>query len=186
MNSLGVSLPLELVRSFSTTSRPALRAAACGGRPRPATTAGRPTHHRGTSASATADAERRPDKHHRRHSKHKLLNRPGALAGQQHEVDQHEKRDDYQEDGTYQRVHGGDANRPIRRRKRQSCSLGLMILVTAARPWRLPTRLVVTEDGPHPSPELVTVAAPPEPGSFSPAVPSACPIMGRAGAASDR
>jgi len=25
-----------LVRSFSTTSRPALRAAACGGRPRPA------------------------------------------------------------------------------------------------------------------------------------------------------
>src|SRR5215218_5503289 len=32
-----------VVRSFSTTSRPALRAAACGGRPRPATTLWMPT-----------------------------------------------------------------------------------------------------------------------------------------------
>ena len=38
-----------LVRSFSTTSRPALRAAACGGRPRP----GRPTPGR---RAATAGA----------------------------------------------------------------------------------------------------------------------------------
>ena len=40
----------EPVRSFSTNSRPALRAAACGGRPRPATTrrepGHRPHHHR--------------------------------------------------------------------------------------------------------------------------------------------
>jgi hypothetical protein len=50
----------------------------------------------------------------------------------------------------------------------------------------LPTRLVVTEDEPHPSPELVTVAAPPEPGWFSPAMPSACPTVGRGGAANDR
>ena len=50
----------------------------------------------------------------------------------------------------------------------------------------LPTRLVVTEDEPHPSPELVTVAAPSEPGSFPPAVPSTCPSLGRAGAANER
>jgi hypothetical protein len=33
---------------------------------------------------------------------------------------------------------------------------------------------------------MVTVAGPPEPGSFTPAVPSACPTVGRAGAANDR
>jgi hypothetical protein len=52
---------------------------------------------------------------------------------------------------------------------------------------RFPTRLVVTEDEPHPSPELVTVAAPPEPGSFltGRALPVR-PSVGRAGAADDR
>ena len=38
----------------------------------------------------------------------------------------------------------------------------------------LPTRLVVTEDEPHPSPELVDFAATLEPGSSSPAMPSTC------------
>jgi len=41
--------------------------------------------------------------------------------------------------------------------------------------WRLATRQVVTQDGPHPLVELVTIAATPEPGSTSPAVPSAYP-----------
>jgi hypothetical protein len=39
----------------------------------------------------------------------------------------------------------------------------------------LPTRQVVTEDEPQPPAELVALAVTPEPGSFSPAVPSACP-----------
>ena len=39
----------------------------------------------------------------------------------------------------------------------------------------LPTRQVVTEDGPHPPVELVTIAATLERGWSSPAVPSACP-----------
>jgi hypothetical protein len=47
----------------------------------------------------------------------------------------------------------------------------------------LPTRLTATEDGPHSSPELVTVATRLRATSYSPAVPSACPTVGRAGAA---
>src|SRR4029453_11050503 len=39
----------------------------------------------------------------------------------------------------------------------------------------LPTMQVVIVDESHPPVELVTVAAPPEPRSSSPAVPSACP-----------
>jgi hypothetical protein len=45
---------------------------------------------------------------------------------------------------------------------------------TAARLQQLPMKQVVTLDGSHPPVELVTVAAPPEPRWFSPAVPSAC------------
>jgi hypothetical protein len=40
---------------------------------------------------------------------------------------------------------------------------------------RLPMRQVVTEDGPHPPVQVVTIAATAEPGSSSPVVPSACP-----------
>jgi hypothetical protein len=39
----------------------------------------------------------------------------------------------------------------------------------------LPTRHVVIVDGPHSLAELVTIAAPPEPGSSSPAVPPTFP-----------
>ena len=49
-------------------------------------------------------------------------------------------------------------------------------------PDDLPTRLVVTEEGPDPSPELATNAATLQPSSSAPAVPSACPTVGRAGA----
>jgi hypothetical protein len=54
---------------------------------------------------------------------------------------------------------------------------------TAAAPSSedLPTRLVVTENQPCPSPELVTIAATLRHTSSSPAVPSACPTVSRAG-----
>jgi hypothetical protein len=118
--SSGRSIRRSLCRSLwlVTTSLTLPQGRPCGRPPAAAvlgrqTTAGRPADHRGPSASATANAKRRPNKQHRRQSKHKLLDRSGALAGQEHEVDQHEERDDYQEDGTYQRVHGSDRNRPF-------------------------------------------------------------------------
>jgi hypothetical protein len=48
---------------------------------------------------------------------------------------------------------------------------------------RVPTRLVVTKDGPHPSPELATIAGRLRATLCSPAVPSPCPSPGRTGAA---
>ncbi len=50
---IGRPLLALLVRSFSTTSRPALRAAACGGRPRAGSdaTVARDEHHQHTSRS---------------------------------------------------------------------------------------------------------------------------------------
>jgi hypothetical protein len=137
--------------------RPALRAAACGGRPRPANHSryGGPSWN---STSATANAKRRPDKQDRRHNKHKLLKRPDTLAGQQHEVDQHEEPDDHQEDGTYQRVHGAILT--------GRSGAGTPSLVGYIRHCRAPSALAnearVALDGPRPSPELVATAATPE------------------------
>jgi hypothetical protein len=50
----------------------------------------------------------------------------------------------------------------------------------------LPTTQVVTEDGPHPSAKLATIAGKLRAMSWSPAMPSTCPRLGRAGAANDR
>jgi hypothetical protein len=51
---------------------------------------------------------------------------------------------------------------------------------------RLATRLAVAEDEPHPSPELVNLTTWLLAMSYSPALPSACPTVGRAGAANHR
>jgi hypothetical protein len=107
------------------------------GKPQP----GRPVGRRGTSASATADAKCRPDEQKRGHSEHNFLDRPSALASEQHEVEQHEERDDYQEDGTHQRVHSGDPNRLFRRRERQPAWAD-EIRHCRAPSERLPTRQV--------------------------------------------
>jgi hypothetical protein len=52
-------------------------------------------------------------------------------------------------------------------------------------PLGLPTRQVVTEDRPHPPAELMTIAAPPEPRSSSPAVPRRALSIGRQRSSTD-
>jgi hypothetical protein len=192
-------------RLFSTSSRPALRAAASGGRPRPATD---------TRALASTHQDYDSPEFRGSVTENFVGCDLGSCPGSPNRVETFYFRLCYCQFRRMYRMRyitrvaerepvlfrwghnppalasGSSAPSPSRRHV-PTARLGAYQRVGPIAPTeglprarrRLPTRQVVNVDGPHPAVQLLAVAATSEPCLSSPAMPSLRPIMGRAVAA---